>query len=94
MKHGPSESFTYRGVSICIHVEDAGGHVFGHADLLAGTEFMGRVSLGSARSSRQVIERLRCLAKAKVDVATVIHAATAECAKARDSDRAGAAGQN
>ena len=79
-----ADSFSYRGVAVTIRVERAHGHVFGHADLLAeGGEFMGRVSLGSARSSADVRHRLRCLAKAKIDLAAVMREAMNECAKHR-----------
>jgi hypothetical protein len=64
-----SDPIVYRDVSIAINVEKAGGHVFGHADLFKKSEFKGRISIGSARSRpREVRERLRCLAKARVDV--------------------------
>ena len=59
----------YRGVSIAIKVDEAGDRVFGHADLFANNEFKARLALGSERSrSEEVRDRLRCLAKSKVDV--------------------------
>ena len=84
MRQLPSDSFSYRGVAVAVRVERAHGHVFGHADLLAeGGEFMGRVSLGSARSPAEVRQRLRCLAKAKIDLAAVIRRAMNECGRHR-----------
>jgi len=84
MRQVPSDSFSYRGIDVTIRVEREHGHVFGHADLLAeGGEFMGRVSLGSARSPAEVRQRLRCLAKAKIDLAAVIRRAMNECARHR-----------
>ena len=81
MKRMPPDSFSYRGVTVRLQIERARGHVFGHADLLADGEFMGRVSLGSARSPGEVRDRLRCLAKAKVDLTHTVRAAEAECAR-------------
>lgn len=89
----PAESFSYRGVCVNLQIERARGLVFGHADLLAGGEFMNRVSLGSGRSPDEVRERLRCLAKAKIDLAEVVRTAEAECARCRPSVHAAKRGQ-
>ena len=76
MREALSDPIIYRDVSISIKVERAGKRVFGHADLFAADEFKGRISLGSARTrARDVRERLRCLAKAKVDVWSAVEAA-------------------
>lgn len=83
MKHMPAQSFSYRGFTVTVQIERARGLVFGHADLLAGGEFMGRVSLGSGLSPGEVRDRLRCLAKAKIDVAELVRAAQAECTRSR-----------
>jgi hypothetical protein len=72
-----SDAIVYRDVDIAIKVQRAGGHVIGHADLVKKNEFKGRISLGSGRSrSREVRDRLRMLAKAKVDVWATIESAT------------------
>ena len=64
-----SDPIIYRDVSIAIKVEKDGDRVFGHADLFRKNEFKGRISLGSTRRrSREVRDKLRHLAKAKVDV--------------------------
>ncbi|RST47884.1 hypothetical protein [Variovorax sp. MHTC-1] len=69
MQEASSRPFEYRGISISIKVDSAADSVFGHADLFANDEFKARLSLGSARSRPdEVRDRLRCLAKAKVDV--------------------------
>lgn len=58
----------YRGVSIAIKVGKAPGGVYGHADLFADSEFKGRLAVGSMRRRpKEVRDRLRCLAKSKVD---------------------------
>ena len=76
MREASSDPIIYRDVCIAINVERAGDRVFGHADLYAAKEFKGRISLGSTRTRpREVRERLRCLAKAKVDVWTTVGAA-------------------
>lgn len=76
MRETYSDPIIYRDVSIAINVKRAGNRVFGHADLFAANEFKGRISLGSSRKPpRDVRERLRCLAKAKVDVWTTVEAA-------------------
>lgn len=73
-----SEPIVYRDVAIAIKVEKAGAHVFGHADLFKKDQFKGRISLGSARArSKEVRDRLRCLAKAKVDVWTTVESIAA-----------------
>ncbi|OUM02729.1 hypothetical protein [Variovorax sp. JS1663] len=78
MQHASSDPIVYRDVSIAIKVQREGDRIFGHADLFAKNEFKGRISLGSARSrSRQVRDRLRILAKAKVDVWTTVESAAA-----------------
>jgi hypothetical protein len=57
----------YRGVSIEIDVD--GGSGYGYADLFAGHEFRGRLAIAGTRREPQAIrERLRLLAKSKVDV--------------------------
>jgi len=64
-----SDPIVYRDVSIAIKIERDRGRVFGHADLFAKNEFRGRISLGSTRGrSKEVRDKLRRLAKAKVDV--------------------------
>ena len=74
-----SDAIIYRDVAIAIKVQRAGGHVFGHADLVKKNEFKGRISLGSVRSrSREVRDRLRILAKAKVDVWATIESAAVQ----------------
>ena len=79
MKCASSDPIVYRDVSIAIKVQRAGGRIFGHADLFAKNEFKCRISLGSARShSRQVRDRLRILAKAKVDVWTTVESAAVQ----------------
>ena len=77
MRQTSSDPIVYRDVAIAIKVQRAGARVFGHADLFEKNEFKGRISLGSARRrSKEVRDRLRILAKAKVDVwATVGSAA-------------------
>ncbi len=76
MREASSDPIIYRDVSIAINVERAGDRVFGHADLFAANEFKGRISLGSVRTRpREVREKLRRLAKAKVDVWTTVEAA-------------------
>ena len=60
---------TYRGVAIRIQLDQDGDTVFGRADLFAGDEFKARLALGSqGRPAKDVIDRLKCLAKSKVDV--------------------------
>ncbi|WHZ11740.1 MAG: hypothetical protein OJF60_002179 [Burkholderiaceae bacterium] len=76
MQSTSSDAVIYRGVSIAIKVQRAGARVFGHADLFEKDEFKGRISLGSNRHrSRDVRDRLRVLAKAKVDLWATIGAA-------------------
>lgn len=76
MRQASSDAMVYRGVAIGINVQRAGGRFFGHADLIKKNEFKGRISLGSARSrSREVRDRLRILAKAKVDVWATVESA-------------------
>lgn len=71
-----SDAFEYRGVSISIKVDRAVDRVFGHADLFADKQFKARLSLGSGRSApSEMRNRLRCLAKAKVDAWAAVSAA-------------------
>ncbi len=59
----------YRGFDILIQVDRAGDRIFGHADVFANDEFKARLSVGSTRRrTREIRDRLRCLAKSKVDV--------------------------
>ncbi|WP_431275895.1 hypothetical protein ACQ858_06295 [Variovorax ureilyticus] len=77
MRDACSDPIIYRDFSIAINVERAGDRVFGHADLFAANELKGRISLGSAtKRPREVREKLRCLAKAKVDVWATVEAAS------------------
>lgn len=77
MRRASSDPIVYRDVSIAIKVQKAGGRVFGHADLFAKDEFKGRISLGSARRrAKEVRDRLRILAKAKVDVWAIAQSAS------------------
>ncbi|MDM0022881.1 hypothetical protein [Variovorax saccharolyticus] len=54
-----SEPIAYRDATIA-KVEQPGGRTFGHAGHFANEEFKGR--------STEVHDRLRCLAKARVDL--------------------------
>ena len=73
-----SDPILYRDVAIAIQVEGAEGRVFGHADLFKNDQFKGRISLGSVRRrARDVRDRLRCLAKAKVDVWATVESVSA-----------------
>ncbi|MDR6859583.1 hypothetical protein [Variovorax guangxiensis] len=77
MRQASSDAIVYRDVSIAINVQRAGDRVFGHADLVKKNEFKGRISLGSVRNrSREVRDRLRMLAKAKVDVWATVESAS------------------
>jgi BMFP domain-containing protein YqiC len=77
MRQASTDAIVYRDVDIAIKVQKTGNGVFGHADLVRRNEFKGRISLGSVRSrSREVRDRLRMLAKAKVDVWTTVESAT------------------
>ncbi|CAN7381025.1 hypothetical protein [Variovorax sp. LjRoot178] len=77
MREAPTNPIVYRGVSISIKVDKAGDRVFGHADLFADNEFKARLSIGSARSRpKEVRDKLRCLAKSKVDVWAIAGSAT------------------
>jgi hypothetical protein len=63
--------------AISINVEKDGGHVFGHADLFTKNGFKGRICVGKAGGrTREVRDKLRCLAKAKVDVWATLGSAT------------------
>jgi hypothetical protein len=76
MRQLSSDPIVYRDVSISIKVERAGGRTFGHADLFRKNEFKGRISLGSVRRrTSDVRDRLRRLAKAKVDVWATVESA-------------------
>lgn len=69
MKAAMASPLVYRGVQIDVKVNQAGKRVFGHADLFANNEFKARLSVGSAKSRPEDLrDRLRCLAKSKVDV--------------------------
>ncbi|MBS0452524.1 MAG: hypothetical protein JSS14_14555 [Proteobacteria bacterium] len=58
----------YRGVLIQFRLDRDGDNIFGHADLFADDAFKARLSLGSNRHRpKEVLDRLRCLAKSKVD---------------------------
>jgi hypothetical protein len=68
MRASDANPMVYRGVSISIKVDKAAEGVYGHADLFADSEFKGRLALGSTkRRPKEVRDRLRCLAKSKVD---------------------------
>jgi len=59
----------YRGFNIAIQVDRAGDRIFGHADLFADDEFRARLAVGTqGRRTKEVRDRLRRLAKSKVDV--------------------------
>ena len=69
MRAASANPIVCRGVSISIKVDKAGDRVFGHADLFADHEFKARLAVGSMRRrSKEVRDRLRCLAKSKVEV--------------------------
>jgi hypothetical protein len=79
MRQASLDAILYRDDAIAINVQRAGGRIFGHADLIKKNEFKGRISLGSARSrSREVRDRLRILAKAKVDVWATLESAAVD----------------
>ena len=66
------ETIDYRGMSIAIKVESEANKVFGRADVCAGPEFKGRLALASTqRRPEEVLEKVRCLAKPKVDAWSV-----------------------
>lgn len=79
MRHASSsDCIDYGDVRIAIKLERSRDRVFGHADLFKADEFKGRISLGSNRARADVVrERLRCLAKAKVDVWKTVASVTA-----------------
>ena len=67
-----SETLAYRGMSIAIKVDGDSDSVYGRADVHAGDDFKGRLACGSAqRRPEEVLERVRCLAKAKVNAWSV-----------------------
>lgn len=79
MRETSSKPIVYRDVSISINVEKDGRHVYGHADLFTKNGFKGRICLGKAGGrTREVRDKLRCLAKAKakVDVWATVASAT------------------
>jgi hypothetical protein len=84
MQEASSRPFEYRGVSISISVDSAADSVFGHADLFANDEFKARLLLGSASSRpEEVCDRLRCLAKAKVDLWATVGSAMVHAGKTK-----------
>lgn len=73
---GPPHEFplTYRGVDIRIQVQRTPDYVFGHADLVDGDRYWGRLSIGNPRAtSEEVQRRLAALAQARVDVLRSVH---------------------
>nr|WP_145549434.1 hypothetical protein [Variovorax boronicumulans] len=64
------QSMSYRGVDIRIAVQRTPDYVFGRADLVAGEDYLGRLSIGNPRATPQEIQqRLAALAQARVDIA-------------------------
>ncbi|GHC99413.1 hypothetical protein GCM10007320_56000 [Pseudorhodoferax aquiterrae] len=64
------KSMSYRGVDIRIAVQRTPDYVFGRADLVAGEDYLGRLSIGNPRATPQEIQqRLAALAQARVDIA-------------------------
>ncbi|PSL80416.1 hypothetical protein C7T35_32225 [Variovorax sp. WS11] len=77
MRQASTDAIVDRDAAIAVKVPKTGGCVLGHADLLTKNEFKGRISLGSMRSrSREVRDRLRRLARAKVGVWATVESAT------------------
>lgn len=69
MRSKTSTRIPYRGFNIAIQVDRAGDQIFGHADLFADDEFKARLAVGTqGRRTKEVRDRLRRLAKSKVDV--------------------------
>lgn len=65
----PQTALSYRGVDIRIAVERTPDYVFGQADLVAGNEFLGRLSIGNPKATPQEMQqRLSALAQARVDI--------------------------
>ena len=68
MSASSTRPIRYRGILIRIRLDRDGDNIFGHADLFADNAFKARLSLGSTRRRpKEVLDRLRCLAKSKVD---------------------------
>lgn len=60
---------TYKGVDIMIEVQRTPDCVFGHADLVEGDRYCGRLSIGNPRTTPEdVRRRLAALAQARVDI--------------------------
>lgn len=79
----PQTALSYRGVDIRIAVERTPDYVFGQADLVAGNEFLGRLSIGNPKATPEELrQRLSALAQARVDIFR------AACGRAPDSDDA------
>jgi hypothetical protein len=65
----PAIPLTYKGVDIRIQVQRTPDYVFGHADLVDGDRYCGRLSIGNPRATPdQVQQRLAALAQARVDI--------------------------
>ena len=65
------QSMSYRGVDIRIAVQRTPDYVFGRADLVAGDQYLGRLSIGNPKATPQEIQqRLAALAQARVDITT------------------------
>lgn len=59
----------YKGVDIRIRVQRTPDYVFGHADLVDGERYCGRLSIGNPKATPdQVQQRLAALAQARVDI--------------------------
>jgi hypothetical protein len=59
----------YKGVDIRIQVQRTPDYVFGHADLVDGDRYCGRLSIGNPKATPdQVQQRLAALAQARVDI--------------------------
>lgn len=68
------ESIDYRGLSIAIKVEPNAECVYGQADVFDGAEFRGRLACSSTqRQPEEIHQKVRCLAKAKVDAWSLIN---------------------
>lgn len=73
------QSMSYRGVDIRIAVERTPDYVFGRADLVAGDEYLGRLSIGNPRATPQEVQqRLAALAQARIDIANACRGVGAE----------------
>lgn len=60
---------TYKGFDIRIQVQRTPDYVFGHADLVDGERYCGRLSIGNPKATpEEVQQRLAALAQARVDI--------------------------